>query len=68
VEEPAGGVLVAASRDENVNDLAVLVDRPVHPPVDGDVIDLDTTLDQQFFNVATRQVGTHTAPYGAAAP
>jgi hypothetical protein len=28
----------------------------LHPPVDGDVIDLDTTLDQQFFNVAIRQV------------
>jgi hypothetical protein len=29
---------------------------PLHPPVDGDVIDLDTALDQQFLNVAVGQV------------
>jgi hypothetical protein len=26
-----------------------------HPPVDGDVVDLDTAFDQEFFDVAVRQ-------------
>jgi hypothetical protein len=26
-----------------------------HPPVDGDVVDLDTSLDKQLFDVAIRQ-------------
>jgi hypothetical protein len=25
---------------------------PLHPPVDGDVVDLDATLDEQLFDVA----------------
>jgi len=29
---------------------------PLHPPVDGDVIDLDATLEQQLLNVAVGQV------------
>src|SRR5437773_2850788 len=29
---------------------------PLHPPVDGDVVDLDATLDQQLFNISVRQV------------
>jgi hypothetical protein len=26
-----------------------------HPPIDGDIVDLDATLDQEFFDVAIRQ-------------
>jgi hypothetical protein len=29
---------------------------PLHPPVHGDVVDLDAALDQQFFNVAIGQI------------
>jgi hypothetical protein len=29
---------------------------PLHPPVDGYVIDLNTALDQQFLNVAIGQI------------
>jgi hypothetical protein len=29
--------------------------KPLHPPVDNDVIDLDTALGQQLLDVATRQ-------------
>jgi hypothetical protein len=30
--------------------------KPLHPPVDADVVDLDPTFDQQFFHVAVGQV------------
>jgi hypothetical protein len=29
---------------------------PLHPPVDGDVVDLDAAFDQQFFNVSVERL------------
>jgi hypothetical protein len=92
-EEPPGRVQVTALGQQHVNDLAVLVDRPVqtrppasdldvrligeppvtgyvaarpggldelyreslHPSVDGDVIDGDAALGQQFLDVPVGQ-------------
>jgi hypothetical protein len=34
----------------------------MHPPVDGDVVDLDAAFDQQFFNVAVGQVEPQVPP------
>jgi hypothetical protein len=33
-------------------------DEPVHPPVNGHVIDLDPTFDQQLFDISVRQAVT----------
>lgn len=92
-EEPTRGTEVPPFRDVDVDDLAALIDRPIHvtppagdlhagliheptvpdrmaarpsrvdkqrsealhPPVQGDVIDLDPTLPQELLNVAIRQ-------------
>jgi hypothetical protein len=92
-EERSGGGEVVSFRDVHVDDLAVLVDRPVHvppntcdfdvglvnepavadtvtarprgvdeerceelhPPVDRDVIDVDPTFCEKFFDVTVRQ-------------
>ena len=92
-EEPASGRQIPLLRDEDVDDLAELVNRavqidpasghfdvrlidkppitgrmpagscrvdqqrrePLHPAVDGHVIDLDAPLDQQLFDVAVGQ-------------
>jgi hypothetical protein len=86
---------VATFRDEHIDDLAVLVDRPVHvaphtgdlhvgfvdepavadtvatwprsdddqraealhPPVDGDVIDVHAAFGEEFFDISVRQSG-----------
>jgi hypothetical protein len=94
LEEPSGTVGVTVSGDEHVDDLPVLVNRPVHvppvtadlhiglvdeppatrrptgepcrisqqrreplhPPEDGDMVYVDTTFDQQFFNVSVGEV------------
>jgi hypothetical protein len=37
---------------------------PLHPPVHGDVIDLDAALDQEFLNVAVGQVESQIPAYG----
>src|SRR5258705_7499771 len=34
----------------------------LHPPVDGDVVDLDATLDQQFLHVAVREAVAQVPP------
>jgi hypothetical protein len=95
-EESAGRVAVATVRHEHVDDLAVLIDSPVHvpphpidldiglvdepaitrsmaretsrvgeqrreplhPPVDADVIYLETALGQQLLDIAIRQAVT----------
>jgi hypothetical protein len=36
---------------------------PLHPPVDGDVVDLNTALDQQLLHVAARQAVTQIPPH-----
>jgi hypothetical protein len=35
---------------------------PLHPPVDGDLVDLDTTFGQQFFDVSIGQSVAEVAP------
>ena len=35
---------------------------PQHPPVDGDVVDLDATLDEQLLDVAVGQAETQVPP------
>jgi hypothetical protein len=37
---------------------------PLHPPVDGDVVYVDTAFDQQFLNVTVGEVEAQIPPYG----